>query len=332
MVVSYGGGEDSLNQGQWRRCAKCQGMFWIGHFPDSGICPADQLAHQPVDQINYVFRHDQPEDANHQSNWRRCRKCYGLFWDGLWMKALPPLQACAAGGAHDAEAGEDIPSFLQDELILEYNVGDDSTHQGNWRFCTKCFGLFFDADQNFKGTCPADQQGHVHVNGQPLPPPPRDSPVHIQPPVDFNFVLPHDVAADSWHEVGWRYCTKCALLFRGQHFMHMPDVIFIDNGHCPAGGNHVPAGYIFVLPHRLQEDPQNDRDWRFCTKCFAMVSTKASGKFWTVASSVVRNSDFPGLPASESGDGLVILGYGFSDFYLAWIPLGGAGPRLRDTL
>jgi hypothetical protein len=43
MVVSYGGGEDSLNQGQWRRCGKCQGMFWAGYFPDSGICPADQM-------------------------------------------------------------------------------------------------------------------------------------------------------------------------------------------------------------------------------------------------------------------------------------------------
>ena len=62
-----------------------------------------------------------------------------------------------------------------------------------------------------------------------------------------------------------------------------------------------------------------------------MVSTKASGKFWTVAAAVVRNSDFAGLPSSASGNGVLILGYGWSDFYLAWMPLGVGGTRVQDT-
>jgi hypothetical protein len=322
MALPYDGREDSLDQGKWRRCGKCEGMFWTGYTPARGNCPADHAGHQAADQIDYVLPHDQPEDANHQANWRRCQKCYGLFCDGLWMKG-----ACPAGGTHDALANRDVGTFLQDELILEYNTGESANRQANWRFCTKCYGLFFDGYPNFKGVCPVDSKGHAHDANQPFPPLGWAT-AYIHPPADFNFALPHDIAADAWHEAGWRYCTRCAVLFRGQQ---LPGGSF-DNGRCPAGGDHTPAGYLFVLPHRLWQDSRNDRDWRFCTKCFGMVSTKASGKFWTVASAVVRNSDFPGLPSSQSGDGLVILGYGWSDFYLAWMPLGGPRLRVQDTL
>jgi len=62
-----------------------------------------------------------------------------------------------------------------------------------------------------------------------------------------------------------------------------------------------------------------------------MVSARQESKFWTVASVVVRNEKFD-LPQSESGDGLVIIGYGWLDFYLAWIPLDRSGPQLQKTL
>jgi hypothetical protein len=328
MALPYNGAEDALNQGKWRRCVKCESMFWTGYSPNQGVCPADHAAHQPADQINYVLPHDQPEDANHQANWRRCLKCYGTFWDGLWMKGV-----CPAGGSHDAQGTEDIEKFLQDELILTYNTVEDANHQGNWRFCTKCYGLFFDGYPAFKGVCPVDHQPHAHAEDPNNPLPQMDSFAgYIHPPVGYNFVLPHDLGADKWHQAGWRYCTKCAVLFQGKVFYRPGGGPTVDNGRCPAGGPHAPAGFLFVLPQRLQQDSQTDRDWRFCTKCFAMVSTKASGKFWTVASVVVRNSDFPGLPSSPSGDGVLILGYGWSDFYLAWLPLGGSGPRIQDTL
>jgi hypothetical protein len=99
---------------------------------------------------------------------------------------------------------------------------------------------------------------------------------------------------------------------------------------CSAGDSHSPSVDQFVLPRRIQEDRQNDRDWRFCTKCFGLVSTKAGQPFWTVDTAVVRNAEFSGLP-SQTGDGLAILGYGWNDFYLAWMPLGLSGPRLQDV-
>jgi hypothetical protein len=103
---------------------------------------------------------------------------------------------------------------------------------------------------------------------------------------------------------------------------------------CPAGHNHLPSGERFVLPRRIPEDHHNERDWRFCTKCFGLVSPppKADRPFFTLDSAVVHNADISDLP-SRTGDGLIILGYdlGISNFHLAWMPLGPSGPRLQDV-
>ncbi|MBV9481904.1 MAG: hypothetical protein JOZ87_35710 [Chloroflexi bacterium] len=322
--------EDGLNQANWRRCQKCEGLYWNGSYPTQGICAADRGKHHPAsDQIDYVLPHDQPEDDKHQANWRRCRKCYALFWSGLAAKGACPVGPFVKGHAdHDARTDEVVPTFLQDELILTFNVAD-STTQGQWRFCTKCYGLFFDGDPNFKGICEVDKQPHTATQNDKQPLPSLDMPV-IHPPVGYNFMLPRDRAADRWHQAGWRFCAKCAVLFRGQ-LVHNPEGVSIfDNGHCPAGGSHAPAGDHFVLPHRIWQDFQNDRDWRFCTKCFGLVQNNLAAKFWTVASVVVRNSDHRGIP-STTGDGVLILGYGWSDFYLAWMPLGAFVMRVNDT-
>jgi hypothetical protein len=297
--------EDSLNQGNWRRCQKCEEMFWYGYYPNQGVCPVDHGKHELADQINYVLPHDQSEDSHHQDNWRRCLKCNGMFWDGRWTKG-----SCPAGDTHSAEDPKDPMKCLQDELILAYDVSEDSNNQANWRFCTQCFGMFFDG-YAVKGVCPVrnpDGSKKGHIGG-----------VH-------NFVLPHDIPVDRWHQSGWCFCHKCNVLF----------FVDVGGGRCPFdGGSHEAQGYQFVLPHRIWQDSGNDRDWRFCTKCFAMVSTKSPGKFWTVASVVVTKSSKSnslGLPVSQSGDGLVILGYGWDDFYLAWMPLGSSSPKLQETL
>jgi hypothetical protein len=99
---------------------------------------------------------------------------------------------------------------------------------------------------------------------------------------------------------------------------------------CPAGDSHLPSGERYVLPRRIPEDHHNERDWRFCTNCFGLVSTKADRPFFTLDSAVVHNADISDLP-SQTGDGLIILGYGWNDFHLAWMPLGLSGPRLQDV-
>jgi hypothetical protein len=675
--ISYNRSEDTLNQGKWGRCGKCQTMFWSGYSPDQGICPATwlgtsgSLGHQPADQIEFVLPHDQPENRDHSSGWRRCKKCYGLFWDGLWSKGKCAVARDAEGNpvGHDPigdEAGGDEYAALQNELILSQNISEDSNHQPNWHFCTRCLGLFFGGNPPGQNVC---FDGNSHTIDDTLVPP---LPGRIDPPVGDNFVLPQGLSEDSRHQASWHLCTKCALLFSDlyyeqwtarakaplttgdpaimvtegqQHifyrdtngaighilwnpadssfhfepwsgFAHAPvnaagdpatmvtegqqhifyrdtngaighifwnaadnsfhfetwselahapinaagdpatmvtgnqqhifyrgtdgtinhifwapgferpfhqdwsglaharvnaagdpaimvtegqqhvfyrdtngaishifwnaadnsfhfetwsdlahapvnaagdpatmvtegqqHVFYRDTngaighifwnaadnsfhfeswselayapvnaagdpatmvtegqqhifyrdtngaighilwnaadnsfhfqdwtaragarlaigdpatmvtgiqqhifyraingaiGHifwdlsdaptaCPGGGSHSPSGDEYVLPHRIRQDLHNDRDWRFCTKCFGLVSTAAGNPFFTVDTAVVRNADFEGLP-SKTGEGLVIVGYGFFDFFLAWMPLGLSGPRLQDTM
>jgi Repeat of unknown function (DUF346) len=197
--------EDPLNQGKWRRCGKCQTMFFIGFSPNQGICPADRLRHEAADETDFVLPHDQPEDPNHVANWRRCRLCRCLFWDGLWMKGRCVATTDPNNPVdHNAQGNEDIPKFLQDELILTNDVQEDSKHQGNWRYCTKCNGLFNASGNN---NCPLGGGHDVSTRLQPLPGLP------IEPPVGKHFVLPHDLAENASYQAGWRRCTKCGLLY-----------------------------------------------------------------------------------------------------------------------
>jgi hypothetical protein len=102
--------------------------------------------------------------------------------------------------------------------------------QPAWRFCDKCFGMFFngDPDPNRKGRCPADGGMHAAQG--------------------FVFYLPHDVP-DTAGQPGWRFCDKCF----GMFFNGDPN----RKGRCPADGDiHRAQGdFLFVLPHRAFPSP-----------------------------------------------------------------------------
>ena len=111
-----------------------------------------------------------------------------------------------------------------------------SPGQPDWRFCGKCFGMFFNGYPT-KGQCPA---GSAHEAS------------------GYIFMLPHDTAGPGQPE--WRFCSKCfGMFFAG---------IGAPRGLCPTGGEHTPDGYNFVLPY---DGPfQGQRDWRYCDKCRGM--------------------------------------------------------------
>jgi hypothetical protein len=62
-------------------------------------------------------------------------------------------------------------------------------------------------------------------------------------------------------QTAWRYCQNCHVMFFDG---------YADKGHCAAGGGHVAQGYMFALPHDLQEGPTAQSLWRYCEKCHAM--------------------------------------------------------------
>ncbi|MEU7986925.1 hypothetical protein AB0B56_18875 [Streptosporangium canum] len=116
--------------------------------------------------------------------------------------------------------------------------------QDNWRFCQKCFGMFY-WDQT-GGRCPVGS-GHV--------------------PYGFNFVLPHSVPPTSTAQNNWRFCQKCFGMFYWDQ----------TGGRCPVGSGHVPYGFNFVLPHSVPPTSTAQNNWRFCQKCFGMFYWDQTG-------------------------------------------------------
>ena len=90
-------------------------------------------------------------EVGNQSDWRACEQCDALFFDGYSTKGVCPL----VGGQHVTFRGANaaVYSFHYDTQKLGSNV------QYDWRFCNKCFAMFWDGDPN-KGRCAAGG-GHV---------------------------------------------------------------------------------------------------------------------------------------------------------------------------
>lgn len=120
--------------------------------------------------------------------------------------------------------------------------------QTEWRFCPKCFSMFFNGDAGSNGKCPA---GGEHVAQ------------------GFQFNLPFDVP-ETEGQPDWRFCRKCFAMF----FDGAPN-----KGVCPGGGGHENPniGFHFVLPHDVSETI-GQPGWRFCDKCFAMFFDGSQNK------------------------------------------------------
>jgi len=125
----------------WRRCRKCQGLFFTVH--SNGYCPAGG-AHDPSESDAYLLSNNNLLLASWDDNWRWCRRCQGLFRPWLVGRCPAP-----GGGSHDAS--------LSGGYSLPYNM-PPSGAQHHWRHCSeKCGGLFFG---DLRGVCPLDQGVH----------------------------------------------------------------------------------------------------------------------------------------------------------------------------
>jgi hypothetical protein len=124
-------------------------------------------------------------------------------------------------------------------------VGD----QESWRFCDKCFEMFFDGSVQ-KGKCPADGAGHTSQG--------------------FAFFPHYDDSEPSEPNVqyDWRFCSRCfAIFYNGS-----------TRGRCPSGGPHVAQGFNFGLNHAASVPPSSQTEWRFCQQCFALFYNGGSSK------------------------------------------------------
>jgi len=95
-------GEDipKLQQGGWRWCSKCEGMFYGRASAGKGVCPAGG-AHTDAGSGHYAIALGE-DSPGRQGGWRWCSKCEGLFYG----RATAGMGVCPAGGTHtDAGSG-----------------------------------------------------------------------------------------------------------------------------------------------------------------------------------------------------------------------------------
>ena len=124
-----------------------------------------------------------------------------------------------------------------------------SGSQSNWRFCSRCFTMFYNGALGEGGACPA---GGSHLAQGLL------------------FTMRYDDAATepATYQYSWRYCQKCHAMFYDGG---------ASKGRCPARGAHVAQGLSFGMNFQSPAPAHSQPGWRFCEKCFVFfydASTK----------------------------------------------------------
>jgi hypothetical protein len=206
-------------------------MFYDGS-PDKGICAAG--GPHSATGYNFTLPFSVPPGPNAQDGWCYCDKCHSLFFNGNpGNKGV-----CKAGGAHNAAGSINF--------VLPFGVPGSDTQQTDWRYCGKCWQMFWDG-ASAKGTCAAGG-GHASTGFVFSLPHEQGSAFSITPSIPVG-----DIGAQN----EWRFCGKCAALFWNGG----------DKGACSSGGAHDPSGFNFFLPIGSDDLPHGQSDWRCCIKC-----------------------------------------------------------------
>jgi hypothetical protein len=143
------------NRHRWRFCNKCQVMF---HVEGTANKCAAGASHVPQG-YDFYLPVDVPGTPTMQNNWRQCRYCHAMVYNGYAQKGRCP----ATGRGHQPDT--DL------NYVLPHDVRGTPKAQNQWRFCNKCFAMFYNG-YPAKGVCPA---GAAHVAQ------------------GYDFVLPHDL-------------------------------------------------------------------------------------------------------------------------------------------
>jgi hypothetical protein len=138
-------------QPDWRWCHKCYGLFFANGQISMGKCPAGGQ-HDKTGSGNYALAHNSPEYPG-QSDWRWCQKCYGLFF----ANGQVSTGKCPVGGQHD--------KTVSGNYTLAHEAPAFPSQQSDWRWCNRCYGLFFANGQSSIGKCPAVGQHEKTISG-----------------------------------------------------------------------------------------------------------------------------------------------------------------------
>ena len=208
-LTAYTAHAQPAPQPDWRLCNRCHGLFFSGancsYHRENQRCPAGDL-HVPFG-FNYVLEHDIQETRWAQSGWRFCTKCNGLFYFGPDGSDRRPDQVCPADGLHNA-AGYNF--VLTHDITRSLRGGRRPNNQQHWRFCTKCYGLFYwgkdGGDHPENQRCPAGDLHNPATGGYNYVLSYQPAPAVQTPPVQHFveglYVLPSDRADAGLAENG----------------------------------------------------------------------------------------------------------------------------------
>jgi hypothetical protein len=129
------------------------------------------------------------------------------------------------------------------------SAGTSREIQSGWRFCTKCYALFYTGLASNPGRC-VDGGSHAAAG--------------------YDFLIPYKVGETAKMQSKWQFCDKCKSMFwNGES----------NKGRCHLGGAHNPASSIdYVIPHDVPPTGNVQDKWRFCQKCRVMFFDGYPGK------------------------------------------------------
>jgi hypothetical protein len=104
-IAVFGEDQPNTQQGGWRWCHKCEGMFYARASAGKGHCPAG-AAHEDAGSGHYAVLLGEDAGPKQQGGWRWCHKCEGMFY----ARASAGKGHCPAGAAHD-DAGSGHYAF-----------------------------------------------------------------------------------------------------------------------------------------------------------------------------------------------------------------------------
>ena len=108
-----------------RSFSSARGLGWCPHDANR-----DRLeSHTPLGW-KFLVTHDISEDSTHRAQYRRCRKCSTLFFDG------DPL-------SRDSVTGEEAMKARTLNYVVTHSRAEDDQNQANWRQCGKCASVFW---------------------------------------------------------------------------------------------------------------------------------------------------------------------------------------------
>jgi hypothetical protein len=146
----------SATQRLWKRCARCSGLWFSGNNTRGG-CPAGDIfdgGHHDDGTGDFILKED-PDGGQGQSDWRWCRQCQGLWFEGNFgFQGICPSPQFSEQPGHVAFGSG---NYRLEDVTNRDGVGGSP----KWRWCRKCSGLFYDGHTPAaSGVCPADRQHH----------------------------------------------------------------------------------------------------------------------------------------------------------------------------